>query len=111
MRTLSIAVIAALATPSLGYSQENGPVGGRIGANGEPASGSPSPSSSTSPYGTPPTSPSGAQPFVGYPAGPGSEAPSNLVTTPVPGGLVSAIVGGHNVIIDPTTHVIVRVLN
>ena len=113
MRTLSIAVIAAaLAAPSVGYSQENGPVGGRIGANGEPALGSPSPSSSTSPYGTPPsTSPSGAQPFVGYPAGPGSEAPANLVTTPVPGGLVSAIVGGHNVIIDPTTHVIVRVLN
>jgi hypothetical protein len=33
------------------------------------------------------------------------------VTTPVPGGLVSAIVNGHNVIIDPTTRVIVRVLN
>jgi hypothetical protein len=113
MRTLPIAVIiAALATPSLGYPQENGPVGGRIGANGEPTLGSPSPSSSASPYGTPPpATPYGTQPFVGYPAGPGSEAPANLVTTPVPGGLVSGIVGGHSVIIDPTTNVIVRVLN
>jgi hypothetical protein len=112
MRTLSIVVIAAaLAAPSAGYSQENAPVGGRIGANGEPTLGSPQPSSSTSPYGTPPSITARTQPFVGYPAGPGSEAPANLVTTPVPGGLVSAIVGGHNVIIDPTTNVIVRVLN
>ena len=113
MRTLSIAVIAAaLAIPSLGYSQENGPVGGRIGANGEPTLGSSSPPSFTSPYGTPPSnSPYGTQSFVGYPAGPESEAPANLVTTPVPGGMVSAIVGGHNVIIDPITNVITRVLN
>ena len=113
MRTLSIAVIAAaLATPSPGYSQENGPVGGRIGANGEPTLGSPSPSSSMSPYGTAPSAtPYGTQSFVGYPAGPGSQAPPNLVTTSVPGGLVSGIVGGHRVIIDPTTNVIVRVLN
>ncbi len=113
MRILSIAVIAAaLAIPSAGYSQENGPVGGRVGANGEPTLGSPSPPSSTSPYGTPlSTSPNGTQSFVGYPAGPGSEAPNHLVTTPVPGGWVSAIVNGHSVIIDPTTNVILRVLN
>ncbi len=97
MRTLSIALIAAaLATPSLGYSQDERTIGGPIG----PTLGSPAPAP-----------PSGAQPFVGYPAEPGSEAPANLVTTPVPGGMVSAIVGGHNVIIDPTTHVIIRVLN
>ncbi len=113
MRTLSIALIAAaLATPSLGYSQDERTIGGPIGANGEATLGSPSPPSSASPYGTPPsTSPDGTQSFVGYPAGPGSEAPANLVTTPVPGGMVSAIVGGHNVIIDPTTNVIIRVLN
>jgi hypothetical protein len=101
MRTLSIAVIAAaLAIPSVGYSQDERTIGGPIG----PTLGSAGP--------VPPSgSPSGAQPFVGYPAGPGSEAPNNLVTTPVPGGLVSAIVNGHNVIIDPTTNVIVRVLN
>jgi hypothetical protein len=69
VRILSIAAItAALATPSVGYSQENGPVGGRIGANGEPTFGTPSASSSTSPYGTPPsTSPYGRQSFIGYP--------------------------------------------
>ncbi len=96
MRTLSIAV--ALATPSAGHSQDGRTIGGPIG----PALQSPAPAS---------PSPPGAQPFVGYPAEPGSEAPANLVTTPVPGGMVSAIVNGHNVIIDPSTHVIVQVLN
>jgi hypothetical protein len=55
--------------------------------------------------------PPGAQRFVGYPAHPGSEAPRYLVTKPVPGGLVSAIVNGHEIIINPTTNTIVRVIN
>ncbi len=111
MRTLSIAVIAAaLATPSVGFSQDErapGPIGPNLGAPGpaQPSGSLPGAPSSASPSQPP------EQPFVGYPAGPGSEAPNNLVTTPVPGGLVSAIVNGHNVIIDPMTNVIVRVLN
>jgi hypothetical protein len=111
MRTLSIAVIATLLViPSVGYSQDGrapGPIGPNLGSSGpaQPSGSLSGALSSTSPSQPP------EQPFVGYPAGPGSEAPDNLVTTPVPGGLVSAIVNGHNVIIDPTTHVIVRVIN
>jgi hypothetical protein len=102
MRTLSIAAIAAaLVFPSAVSAQDNQASGG--GPNGAavgPTLGSPGPASSP-----------GAEPFVGYPALPGSEAPRNLVTSPVPGGFVSAIVAGHSVIIDPTTNVIVRVIN
>ncbi len=99
MRILSIAVIAAaLATPSAGHPQDQRTIGGPMGQ----ALQSPPPA---------PPSPPGAQPFVGYPAERGSGAPANLVTTPVPGGMVSAIVNGRNVIIDPSTHVIVQVLN
>jgi hypothetical protein len=109
MRTLHIAVMATVLTfPSVGYSQDDrapGPIGPNLGSS-RPAqtSGSPPGTSSSG-------SPSEVQPFVGYPATAGSEAPNNLVTMPVPGGLVSAIVNGHNVIIDPTTNVIMRVLN
>jgi hypothetical protein len=109
MRTMHVVVFAALlGIPSVGYSQEDR-ARGPIGPNLEPLA-------PALPYGSQPGAPSSQstqaqQPFVGYPATPGSEAPSNLVTTPVPGGLVSAIVNGHNVILDPTTRVIVRVLN
>lgn len=103
MRTLSIAMIAAtLAIPSVGHAQDNqGPID-PSGAPVGPTLGSPAPAS-----------PPGAQPFVGYPAQPGSEAPRNLVTTPAPGGFgfVSAIVNGHEVIINPTTNTIVRVIH
>jgi hypothetical protein len=98
MRTLSIAAIAAaFAFPSAVSAQDNqAAAAAAVG----PTLSSPGPAPS-----------SGAQPFVGYPALPGSEAPRNLVTSPVPGGFVSAIVAGHSVIIDPTTNMIVRVIN
>jgi hypothetical protein len=109
MRTQQFVVAAALlAIPSVGYSQDRAP--GPIGPNLAPEPAQPSGSPPGAGYPVSPSQPQ-EQPFVGYPAGPGSEAPNNLVTTPVPGGLVSAIVNGHSVIIDPTTRVIVRVLN
>jgi|SRR5580704_5723493 hypothetical protein len=109
MRALYIAVMATVLTiPSVGYSQDDrapGPIGPNLGPS-RPAQ------TSGSPPGMPSSgSSSQVQPFVGYPATAGSEAPNTLVTMPVPGGLVSAIVNGHHVVIDPTTNVIVRVLN
>jgi hypothetical protein len=110
MRALSIAVIAAaLAIPSLVRAQDNqgpiGPSGAPVGPSGAavgPTLGAPSPAASPA-----------TQPFAGYPAQPGSEAPRNLVATPAPGGFgfVSASVNGHEVIINPTTNTIVRVIN
>lgn len=112
MRLLAIAVAAAtLLVPSVGRSQDSGRVGGLIGSNLEstvPAH----PAGSDSGLQPPTTgAPSPAQSFVGYPAEPGGRAPANTVTTPAEGGMVSGIVNGHNVIIDPTTGVIMRVQN
>jgi hypothetical protein len=112
MRVLNIAVVAAtLLVPSVGHSQDNGRVGGLIGPNLQSTAPA-NPAGSGSGLAQPATgSPSPTQPFAGYPAGPGGQAPANTVTTPAQGGMVSGIVNGHNVIIDPTTHVIMRVLN
>jgi hypothetical protein len=109
MRALHfVTIVALLAIPSLAYSQDDR-APGPIGPDLRPLR--PAQPSESLPGASPTGSPSQEQSFVGYPATPGSEAPNNLITTPVAGGLVSAIVGGHNVIIDPTTRVIVRVLN
>jgi hypothetical protein len=112
MRILNIAVVAAtLLVPSVGHSQDSGRVGGLIGPNLE--STVPARAGGSESGLQPPTTgaPSPAQSFVGYPAKPGGQAPANTVTTPAEGGMVSGIVNGHNVIIDPTTGVIMRVLN
>jgi len=112
MRVLKIAAIAAsLMAPSIGHSQDSsGRVGGPIGPNLE--STAPARPAGPSDQGSPTTAPtSPAQPFAGYPAHPGGQAPADVVTTPAEGGMDSGIVNGHNVIIDPTTRVIMRVLN
>jgi hypothetical protein len=112
MRILNIAVVAAtLLVSSAGYSQDSGRVGGLIGPNLD--STVPAPPAGSQSGLQPPTtgSPSPAQSFLGYPAKPGGQAPANTVTTPAEGGMVSGLVNGHNVIIDPTTGVIMRVTN
>jgi hypothetical protein len=111
MRVLNIAVIAAtLIAPSVGHSQDSSRVGGPIGPNLEAtAPAHPAGSQPDVPPATGAASP--VQPFAGYPAHPGGQAPTDVVTTPAEGGMVSGIVNGHNVIIDPTTRVIMRVLN
>jgi hypothetical protein len=111
MRVLNIAVVAAtLLVPSVGYSQDSGRVGGLIGPNLQ----STAPARPAGPQSELPAT-TGAHPtvqsFQGYPANPGGQVPADTVTTPAEGGMVSGIVNGHSVIIDPTTHVIMRVLN
>jgi hypothetical protein len=112
MRVLNLAVFAAtLMVPTIGHSQNNGRVGGLIGPNLQTISPA-NPSGSSSDLQSPATGlASPAQSFGGYPATPGGQAPANTVTTPAEGGMVSGFVNGRNVIIDPTTGVIMRVLN
>jgi hypothetical protein len=108
MRALHLAIIGALlAIPSVGYSQDNGPVGGKVGPNLESAPPPPPGSLSTQPYGSPPP--------AGRPAGfagavtPGQVVPHNVV--PRWGGVGSAFVGGHRVLVDPSSNRILRVLD
>jgi hypothetical protein len=111
MRALNIAAVAAtLLVPSIAHSQDSGRVGGLVGPNLEstlPAK--PAPQTGLQPSTT--AAPSTAQSFGGYPAQPGGQAPANTMTTPAEGGMVSGLVNGHNVIIDPSTGVIMRVTN
>ena len=108
MRVSQIAVIAALlAIPSAGYSQQDGPVGGKVGSN---LSASPTLSAPATrgPYGRPAP--------VGRPAGyagavtPGQVVPENVQVTPQPGGVGSAFIDGHRVLVDPSNRIL-RVFN
>jgi hypothetical protein len=112
MRASQIAVIAALlAIPSVGYSQQDGPVGGPVGGKaGSNLSASPTLSAPATrgPYGRPAP--------VGRPAGyagavtPGQVVPENVQVTPQPGGVGSAVINGHRVIVDPSNRIL-RVIN
>ena len=109
MRASHIAVIAAvLAVPTVGYSQDNGPVGGRVGPDlgGSPTQRAPSVGA---PYGTPPR----AGPTAGFSGSiaPGQVAPQNVPITPQPGGRGSAYIDGHRVLVDPNTNRVLRVFN
>ena len=112
MRILNIGLVAAtLLVPSFGHSQDSGRVGGLVGPNLESTLPQQHPAVSNSGPQPSAGTPSPARSFGGYPAKPGGLAPANTVTTPAEGGMVSGIVSGHNVVIDPTTGVIIRVLN
>jgi hypothetical protein len=112
MRASHIAVIAAvLATPSVGYAQQNGPVGGPVGGRvGSDLSTSPTQSvpATRGPYGAPAP--------LGRPAGyagavtPGQVVPEDVQVTPRAGGLGSAVIDGHRVLVDPSNRVL-RVIN
>ncbi len=108
MRASQIAVIAALlAIPSAGYSQQDGPVGGKVGSN---LSASPTLSAPATrgPYGRPAP--------VGRPAGyagavtPGQVVPENVQVIPQPGGVGSAFINGQRVLVDPSNRIL-RVFN
>src|SRR6185437_4441929 len=113
MRASHVAVIAAvLAVPSVAYAQNNGaaggPVGGKVGSDlsGSPAQPSPS---VNNPY----ERPLSAGPKAGF-AGtvaPGQIVPQNAPITPRMGGMGSATVNGHRVLVDPNTNRVLRVLN
>jgi hypothetical protein len=114
MRASHIGVIAALlAIPTVAYpQQDNGPVGGMVGPGGSsslaPSPGQPRPSLG-SPYGTPPS----GGPRAGYSGNitAGQVVPQNVPITPRPGGMGSAFINGHRVLVDPNTNRIIRVFN
>ena len=109
MRASHIVLIAVvLAIPSVGYSQQDGPVGGRVGSDLSASPTQPSPSAAARAY----SAPSG----VGHPAGyagsitPGQVVPDNVPVMPRPGGMGSAFIDGHRVLVDPS-NCILRVIN
>jgi hypothetical protein len=109
MRACYIAVIAAaLAIPSVGYAQQDGAVGGKVGSDLSTTPTQPSSSVGSQPWGAPAP--------VGHPAGyagavtPGQVVPSDMQVAPRPGGMGSAFVNGHKVLVDPSNRIL-RVIN
>ena len=110
MRASHIAVIAAaLAIPTVGYSQDNGPVGGKVGSDLSTSPTQPSPSVGSHPYGRPLET----GPRAGYSGAiaPGQVVPQNVPITPQPGGNGAAYIDGHRVLVDPLTNRVLRVFN
>jgi len=112
MRSLKIAlIVAALTIPFAAYSQDQGLVGGRVGANLDsslPAQ----PGSSTSlegnnPYGAPPRAPQERPGFAGA-VSPGQVVPRNTPITQRWGETGIAFVNGQRVQVDLSSGRIVR---
>lgn len=112
MRASHIALVATvLAIPSVGYAQQNGPVGGPVGGKVG------SDLSTSAPTAAPATrGPYGAPAPVGHPAGytgaitPGQVVPQDVQVTPRPGGMGSAVIDGRRVLVDPSGRIL-RVIN
>ena len=109
MRAFHIAVIAAvLAIPSVVHAQQDGPVGGKVGADLSTTPTPSGPAVGSRPWAAP------AQ--VGHPAGyagavtPGQVVPSDVQVTPRPGGMGSAFVNGRKVLVDPSGRIL-RIIN
>jgi hypothetical protein len=109
MRALHFGLITAavLVIPSVGYAQDSGLVGGRVGADLGTAL--PGPAVQLRPYGTPLE----AGPRAGYWGNimPGQVVPQDTVITPRPDGTGSAWINGHHVIVGPNSSRILRTLN
>lgn len=109
MRVSHVALIAAvLAAPSLAYAQQDGPVGGRVGADLSASPPQPNPATAPRPY-APPV-PLG--PRAGYTGAitPGQALPDDVQVLPREGGMGSALVNGHRVVVDPSNRIL-RVIN
>jgi hypothetical protein len=111
MRASHIAVIAAvLAIPSVAFAQQDGPVGGKVGSDLSTTTTQPS-----SPLGAG-LRPYGGSTAYGHPAGytgavtPGQVVPDEVQVTPRSGGMGSAFVNGHRVLVDPSNRIL-RVIN
>jgi hypothetical protein len=109
MRASYIAVIAAVAAmPSVGYAQQDGPVGGKVGSDLSTSTTQPGPSVGSRPWGAPAP--------LGHPAGyagavtPGQVVPEDVQVTPRPGGMGSAFVNGRKVLVGPSGRIL-RVIN
>lgn len=108
MRASQIVLTATvLAIPSVVYSQQDGPVGGKVGPNLE--SSSPTQPAAGHQYGIPPD----AGPLAGHSGSvmPGQVVPQNVSVYPRAGGQGTAFVDGHRVLVDPNSNRILRVFN
>jgi hypothetical protein len=109
MRASHIAVIAAvLATPSLAYAQQDGPVGGRVGSDHSTSTTQPGLAPSARPYAVPDSAGRSAG-FAGATT-PGQVLPNDVQVAPRPGGGGTAYVNGHRVLVDPSNRIL-RVIN
>ena len=109
MRASHIAFIAALlAVPSVAFAQQDGPVGGRVGSDLSTSPTAPSLSPGAGPYG----GPSAIGHHAGYSGAvtPGQLVPDNIQVTPRQGGIGSAFIDGHRVLVDPSNRIL-RVIN
>jgi hypothetical protein len=107
MRILSIALVAAaVSIPSLGHSQDQGRVGGKVGPNLELSA----PSSTAAPYASRPSAPQERPGFAGV-VSPGQVPPRDTPITQQWGGTGIAFVNGHRVVVDTNSGRIARVLN
>ena len=110
MRASYISVIAAaLAIPAVAYGQDSGPVGGKVGSDLTTAPTQPGSSVGSRPYAAP--SPTG--PRAGYAGSiaPGQVVPRDVPISPRPGGMGSAYIDGHRVLVDPSSNRVLRVFN
>ena len=109
MRALHLVVIGSLlAIPSVANSQDDGPVGGKVGPGLESSSTAQPGASLGKPYGRPPVPPQERAGYAGA-VSPGQVVPRNVPLMPHPGGLGSAFVDGHRVLVDPNSNRIMRV--
>jgi hypothetical protein len=111
MRAFYLAALTTLlATSTAAIAQQDGPVGGKVGSDLSTTAIQPGPSvgAGARPYG-------GASAY-GHPAGytgavtPGQVVPDRVQVTPRPGGMGSAFVNGHRVLVDPSNRIL-RVIN
>jgi len=111
MRALQIAIIAALLTmPSVGYAQDQGLVGGKVGPGLESSDTDRSTSSFSNPYAVPPRAPQERPGFAG-PVSAGQFVSHGTAVTQRWGGAGTAFVNGHRVQVDLNTGRITRILN
>ncbi len=112
MRALSaVLVAAALSIPSAGYPQDQGLVGGKVGADvGSASPAQPGAPSWARPYGSPPRAPQERAGYAGS-VSPGQVVPQSVPITQQGGGSGVAFVDGHRVAVDPNSRRIIRVLN
>jgi len=109
MRAAQIAVMAAmLAIPTAGYAQDSGAVGGKVGSDLSTSQTPQSGPATGAPYGAPP--PTGRTAGYGGSVAAGQVLPQGSAVMQRPGGVGSAFIDGHRVLVDPSSNRIIRVI-